>query len=191
MANRRWRWYLGLLVGLILIPPILWVLVVVVAPTGWAKGKVVAILESRSGRRVGLEGLSVRLLGGIRLTNLEIGSPHEVGTPWLKAADIRLDVGPFQMIRGRFRPTHVEVDGVDLRILRRADGTVELADLIQPVPVPAIPSSAEIPGRRIGSPCKSIMPTSPSSTIRLRRASISRMSRGRDTPKGLGSSSTR
>ena len=41
MANRRWRWYLGLLVGLILIPPLLWVLVVVVAaPTGWAKGKV-------------------------------------------------------------------------------------------------------------------------------------------------------
>ena len=54
-----------------------------------------------------LEGLSVRLLGGDRLTNLEIGVPHEVATPWLKAADIRLDVGPFQMIRGRFRPTRL------------------------------------------------------------------------------------
>ena len=137
MANRRWRWYLGLLVGLILTPPLLWLLVVAIAPTGWAKGKVVAILESRSGRRVSLEGLSVRLLGGIRLTNLKIGSPKDLGNPWLKAADIRLDIGPLQIVRGNLRPTRVDVDGVDLRVLRRADGTVELADLIQPISVPS------------------------------------------------------
>jgi uncharacterized protein involved in outer membrane biogenesis len=137
MANRRWRWYLGLLVGLILMPPLLWLLVVAIAPTGWAKGKVVGILESRSGRRVSLEGLSVRLFGGIRLTNLEIGSPNDLGNPWLKAADLRLDIGPFQIVRGNLRPTRVDVDGVDLRVLRRSDGTVELADLIQPISVPS------------------------------------------------------
>ena len=137
MANRRWRWYLGLLVGLILTPPLLWLLVVAIAPTGWAKGKVVAILEARSGRRVRLEGLSVRLMGGIRLTKLEIGSPKDLGSPWLKAADIRLDIGPLQIVRGHLRPTRVNVNGVDLRVLRRSDGTVELADLIQPIAVPS------------------------------------------------------
>ncbi len=136
MANRRWRWYLGLLVGLILIPPMLWLLVVAIAPTGWAKGKVVGILEYRSGRRVQLEGLSVRFLGGIRLTNLEIGSPRDLGNPWLKAAEVRLDIGPLQVARGNLRPSRVEVDGADLRVLRRADGSVELADLIQPISIP-------------------------------------------------------
>src|SRR5205814_7064692 len=76
MAFRRWRWYVRLLVGFFLIPPLLWLVVVLVAPTGWAKRHVVAVLESRSGRSVGLERLSVCPFGGIHLTNLEIGSRH-------------------------------------------------------------------------------------------------------------------
>ncbi len=119
MAIRRLRWYVWLLVGLILVPPLLWAAVVVIAPTGWAKAKLVAILESRSGRRVGLDGLSVRLLGGIQLTNLEIGSPQNLGDPWLKAADLRLDIGPLQILRGHLKPSRVDVDGIELRVLRR------------------------------------------------------------------------
>jgi uncharacterized protein involved in outer membrane biogenesis len=138
MAIRRLRWYVWLLIGVILVPPLLWVAVVVVAPTGWAKAKLVAILESRSGRRVGLEGLSVQLLGGIQLTNLEIGSPKDTGDPWLKAADLRMDIGPLQILQGRFQPSRVDVEGIELRVLRRADGSVELADLIRPVPAPAL-----------------------------------------------------
>ncbi len=144
MAIRRLRWYVWLLIGLILTPPLLWVAVVVVAPTGWAKAKLVAILESRSGRRVGLEGVSVRFLGGIELTNLEIGSPKDTGDPWLKAAEVRLDIGPLQILQGQLHPSRVDVDGLELRVLRHADGTVELADLIRPVPAPALLA----PGRR-------------------------------------------
>ena len=137
MAYRRWRWYMRLLVGLFLVPPLLWLLVVAITPTGWARGKVVAILESRSGRRVSLEGLSVRLLGGIRLHESRDRLAARLGDPWLKAADIRLDIGPLQIVRGNLRPTRVGVDGVDLRVLRRSDGTVELADLIRPIAVPS------------------------------------------------------
>ena len=136
MAFRRWRWYVRILCGLVLLPPLLWLLVVLIAPTGWARRQVVARLEARSGRRVALEGLSVGLLGGIRLVNLEIGSPQDTGDPWLKAADVRLDFGLFQMLGGHCKPGRVEVDGVELRVLRRADGTVELADLVRPVPAP-------------------------------------------------------
>jgi AsmA protein len=134
MAFRRWRWYVRLLAGLALIPLLLWLVVVAVAPTGWAKRQVVAVLESRSGRSVSLERLSVCPFGGIHLTNLEIGSPHDTNDPWLKAADLRLDLGLLEIFRGRLQPTRMEVDGVQLRVLRRLDGTVELADLIPPVP---------------------------------------------------------
>ena len=136
MAFRRWRWYVRIVCGLSLIPPLLWLLVVLVAPTGWARRQLVAQLEARSGRRVALEGLSVGLTGRIHLTNLRIGSPRDTGDAWLKAARIRLDFGLFQMLGGRCRPARLEADGVELRILRRGDGTVELADLIRPVPPP-------------------------------------------------------
>jgi AsmA protein len=117
-----------------LIPPLLWLAVVVLFPTGWARRQLVAAVQSRSGRRVQLDGLSVCLFGGIRLTNLEIGSPDDTNDPWLKTGDLRLDISLIQLLRGRIKPTRLEVNGVELRILRRGDGTVELADLLQPVP---------------------------------------------------------
>jgi uncharacterized protein involved in outer membrane biogenesis len=136
MAFRRWPWYVRILGGLALVPLLSWVLVIVVAPTGWARRQIVAQIEARSGRRVALDGLSVGPMGGIRLTNLQIGSPQDTGDPWLKAADVRLDFGLFQMLGGHCRPSRLVVDGVELRVLRRGDGTVELADLIRPVPPP-------------------------------------------------------
>jgi AsmA protein len=153
MSIRRWRWSVRLLVGLILIPVLLWLVVVVVAPTGWARRHVVAVLESRSGRCVGLDRLSVCPCGGIHLINLEIGSPQGRSDPWLKAADLRLDLSLLQILRGRLEPTRLEVDGVQLRILRRGDGALELADLIEPIREPArgtIPSrSSPLPADRV------------------------------------------
>ncbi len=133
MNLRRWRRYAWIAGGIAAIPPMLWILIVLVAPTGWARRQVVARLEARSGRRVALEGVSVGLFGGIHLKNLEIGSPKDTADPWLKAADIQLDFGPWRMLQGQCRPSRVDVDGVELRVLRRADGSVELADLIRPV----------------------------------------------------------
>ena len=115
MASRRWRWYARILCGLALLPPLLWLLVVLVAPTGWARRQIVARLESRSGRRVTLDGVSVGLMGGIRLTNLQIGSPQGTTDPWLKAADIRLDFGLLEMLGGHCRPARLEVDSVEVR----------------------------------------------------------------------------
>ena len=149
MARRRWRWYVRIVCGLALVPLLLWLAVVLVAPTGWARRQIVARLEARSGRRVALDGVSVGLLGGIRLTNLEIGSPQEIGDPWLKAADVRLDFGLFRMLGGHCKPGRVDVDGVELRVLRRADGTVELADLIRPVPAPHATGSLPTPEDRV------------------------------------------
>jgi AsmA-like C-terminal region len=60
---------------------------------------------------------------------------------------VRLDVGLSQIVRGKLRPTRIDVDGVDLRVFRRADGTLELADLIRPVPVPAPRTAASASSR--------------------------------------------
>jgi hypothetical protein len=108
-----------------------------VAPTPWAKGRVIAALEARTGRSVRLESLAVAPLGGVRLSKLEIGSPGDVDDPWLKAATIRVDMGLARLMLGNSEPTAVEIDGVNLRVLRRADGSFELADFLLPDAEPA------------------------------------------------------
>jgi hypothetical protein len=132
MMSHRLRRYALLTFGVVLIPPLLWVTVVLVAPTSWAKNRVTSALAAATRRSVRLERLSVGFLGGIRLTNLEIGSPQSIDTPWLKAAALRMEFRFVDVLGGSLHPSSVEVDGANLRVLRRADGTLELADLILP-----------------------------------------------------------
>ncbi len=131
--HRMRRFALGL-IGLVLIPPLLWIGVVVVAQTGWARRHVISALEASSGRSVGLKGLSVPLFGGVELTGLAFGSPQNTEDPWLNADKIRLDIGLGQLLRGRLEPTAVVMHGGTIRVLRRADGSLELADFILPPP---------------------------------------------------------
>jgi AsmA-like C-terminal region len=132
MTNHRLRRYALCVFAVLLIPPLLWVGVVLIAPTDWAKRQIVAALEAGTRRSVRLERLSARWLGGVRLTNLEIGSPRNVGDPWLKAQNLELDVSFLDMLRGNLRPQSVEAHEVTLRALRRADGTVEIAEFLRP-----------------------------------------------------------
>lgn len=132
MKRRRICW-LGLMIptGLLLIPPLLWLGIVLVAPTNWARSHVIAALERASGRSVQLDDLDVCLNGGIELTGLKIGAPRSVGDPWLEAKRIQVDVSPWQLLWGKFEPTNLEADEATLRVLRRGDGSLELADLVR------------------------------------------------------------
>jgi len=134
MTFQRSRRYALVVLGIGLIPLFLWIGLLLIAPTGWARRQVIAALESRSGRSVRLDSLSIHLLGGLRLMNLSIGSPQNTGQPWLHAAEIRLDTGLSQLLRGKLKPSTVEVDRASLRVFRRRDGSLELADLIQSQP---------------------------------------------------------
>ena len=93
MKRRRFCW-LGVVIPLavLLTPPLLWVVVVLVAPTNWAKISRHFRTRAASGRSVRLENLSVCLGGGIELTNLEIGAPGAVSDPWLQAPRVQIDV---------------------------------------------------------------------------------------------------
>jgi len=132
MTFQRTRRYAIVVMLIGLFPLFLWIGLLLIAPTGWARGQVIAALETRSGRSVRLDSLSVHPLGGLRLANLSIGSPQNTKDPWLQAAEIRLDTGVSQLLRGKLKPSTVEVDHASLRVFRRRDGSLELADLIQP-----------------------------------------------------------
>jgi AsmA protein len=125
------------LLGFLLLPPLVWGLVLVLVPTEWARARVVARLGALTGRPVRLEALRVGLLGGIRLTHLEIGAPGSAHDPWLKVDEARTSISLLQLLSGRVGPSQILIDGLSLRILRRSDGTLELADLIPTEPRPA------------------------------------------------------
>ena len=91
---------------------------------------VIARLERASGRSVQLDNLAVCLNGGIELTGLKIGAPQSVGDPWLEAKRIQIDVSLWQLLWGKFEPTNFHADETLLRVLRRNDGSLELADLV-------------------------------------------------------------
>ena len=112
MTKRRLRRYALGLCAVLLIPPLLWVGVVVIAPTDWAKRHVVAALEAATERSVRLERCRCSWLGGVRLTNLEIGSPSHGDDPWLKAQDLELDISFLDLLRGNLRPRTVEGSGL-------------------------------------------------------------------------------
>ncbi len=131
MTFQRIRRYALVLLGIGLIPLVLWVGLLLVAPTAWAGARCSVHSSPRSGRSVRLDALSVDPLGGLRLSHLSFGSPQNTNDPWLQAAEIHLDTGLSQLLRGKIKPSTVEVDQASLRVFRRGDGSLELADLIQ------------------------------------------------------------
>ncbi|MFO0890296.1 MAG: AsmA-like C-terminal region-containing protein [Isosphaeraceae bacterium] len=132
MQCRRFR-RLALLAALVavLLPALLWVCFVLIVRTDWARGHVLSGLQRGTGRDVQLDRMDVCLRGNISLGNLRIASPRATADPWLRAERIEIDVSPLQLLCGRFEPSRLEVDGASLRVLRRADGSLELAELVE------------------------------------------------------------
>ena len=131
MKCRWFRRLLLILVGITLTPLLIWSLVVVVAPTNWARSRVIAALERSSGRSVDLSRLTLCFGGGLDLEALRIGAPGSKADPWLTAEKVHLDLGVFRLLCGRLDATSLDVDGLEMRVRRRADGTFELADLVR------------------------------------------------------------
>ncbi len=132
VKGRRICW-LGMAVplGFVLTPPLLWLLIVLVAPTNWARSHLTTRIERASGRRVQIDGLDVCLNGGITLRGLKIGAPGSVGDPWLDVRRLQMDVSPWELLWGHCEPANVTVEAATLRVLRRDDGSLELADLVR------------------------------------------------------------
>ncbi|SIO12158.1 AsmA protein [Singulisphaera sp. GP187] len=118
----------------LLIPPLFWATVLAVTPTEWARTRILALIEEETGRPIRLGGLKLGVCGGVYLRDLEIGTTGSTTDPWFKAASARIDVSVLQLLAGHLEPSKIEVSGLALRVLRRDDGTLELADLLMRAP---------------------------------------------------------
>jgi AsmA protein len=117
--------------GIALLPVVAWIAIVLAAPTEWARVRLATVLEHASGRSVGLESLSICLGGGVDMVNLKIGAPGGLADPWLEAGRVHLDLSLLRLLFGAFDATDLEVEHARLRVLRRQDGSLELADLVR------------------------------------------------------------
>jgi AsmA-like C-terminal region len=116
----------------LLLPPAMWALLLAIVPTEWARERLVARLSQATGKKVRLGGLRMGVLGGLRLQDLEIGEPDVVNDAWLRVADLRINLHLVNILFGHCTPSRAEAEGVNLRIHRLADGTLEFGSLLKP-----------------------------------------------------------
>jgi AsmA-like C-terminal region len=116
--------------GALAVPAILWGGLLVLVPTECARSKIVDALSKASGRTVRLSAVRLGVLGGVRLEGLELAEPAQPEDPWLKADRLDLDLSFLQLVSGQFAPREIRVDGLAVRVHRRADGSLEFGDLI-------------------------------------------------------------
>jgi len=141
---------LRLLAGVALVPPLLWLAVLLLLPMGWARDRAVAALKEATGHEVRLAKVRLRAWGGVELRGLEVAAPASPEDPWLVVRSLSVDVRLADLVRGRVEPTACRASGVSLRVRRDASGRLECADLLRsgeasPGTPPADPVSDDAP----------------------------------------------
>ncbi len=130
----RRRHLLGLL-AIVLGPPLAWAALVGVCPTEWARRRVEARLEAATGLPARVGALRLGALGGVRLESVALGRPNaDDGDPALRVASARVDLSLARLAWGDLEASELRVEGADLRVIRDAEGRLNLADLLAPRP---------------------------------------------------------
>jgi hypothetical protein len=124
------RRVVSLLVAIPLVPAALWSLVLMIAPTDWARARLVRELEAVTGRKVAIGSIHLGPLGNLRINDVSVAEPATPGDPWLTVGEARLDVHLVQLLTSCCKAKEIAVDRLDLRIHRRGDGTLEFAGLL-------------------------------------------------------------
>ena len=105
----------------------LWSLAVLAMPTAWVRDRLVATLRRETGRPVSIARVRLRPLGGLAIDELRLGPAD---APWLRIDALSMDLDLLALCRGKVEPSLLEARGLDLRLRRRADGSLELGDLL-------------------------------------------------------------
>lgn len=142
MLRPRFR-RLWLLLALPLVPVICWLGLLAVVPTEWARARIAAQLAESTGRPVRIGTVRLGLTGALTFQDLTIAEKATAADPWLRVAQASVDVHLVQLLSGCCQPTEIDVDGVALRILRRADGTLEFGELLAGSDPKAKPSDSD------------------------------------------------
>lgn len=139
--SRRRKW-IGRIAAIVAAPPALWVLLVTLGPTDWARARLERRVAEATGRRVAIGKLELGLLGDVRLRDLRIMErAADAPEPCFQVDAMRLDLHLLQLLKGESGATEILADGVQFRVTRDADGDFNLADLLQrspdqPAPAP-------------------------------------------------------
>jgi hypothetical protein len=141
--RRRWPW-----LALPLFPFLAWGVILAVVPTDWARARLVDRLTRATGKSIRIGSLKLGALGDLRIIDLSIAENQSTSDPWLKVAEARIDVHLGQMLTGHCEPSEIQVTGSWLRIWRKADGTVELLDLLRDG---SKPTKGRVPGPSTGT----------------------------------------
>jgi AsmA protein len=142
---------------------VFWAVVLALVPTECTRLKIADRLSKATGRTVKLGKIRVGFLAGVHLGDLQIGAPTSGDDPWLSIDEASLDVCLLQLLLGRINPSQIDVNGARLRVLRRTDGSLELADLVQGLPLERSSSGSSDDGQSSAAS---------DFTIRVRNASI-------------------
>ena len=113
------------------VPLLLWVGLICLAPTDWARSRMIRELETATGRKVSIGSIRLGPLGNLRVRDVQVAEIDNFEDPWMKIAEARLDLHLFQLVAGCCKTTNIDVEGLDLRVHRRSDGTLEFADLLK------------------------------------------------------------
>lgn len=125
----RWIW-----LALLGAPGSVWVLVVLLTPTGWVKARLAARLEAETGRAVAIGSVHLGWLGGLKIVDLSLAERSNPADPWLRVGETAIDVAPVRVLLGCCRPGAISIDRAEVRIWRRSDGQFEFGDLAQGCP---------------------------------------------------------
>ena len=122
----RCKWFWLTMLG---VPSLVWVFVVLVTPTGWARSRLTARIEAATGRVVRIGSVRLGLLGDLKILDLSLAEPSDPANPWLLVGETAINVNPLRVLMGCCEPTTVAVDQAQVRVWRRADGGFEFGDL--------------------------------------------------------------
>ena len=164
--GRRLKVLGGVLCG----PMLLWVVLLLIIPTDWARRRLVGRLEAATGQSVRIGKVSLGLSGRLQVRDVALATRETPDDPWLQAGSASLDLHLFQVIFGCCRTAEVEVTEMKARVLRRADGTFEFAEFLT-----APPSSQATPTSDVTSG------SSPSVKLSIRDSSLLVIDRGADS----------
>ena len=128
---KRLRRVFRCVLGALIAGPIVLTLILQIAPTGWARRRIEAELSRLTGCKATLGGFQFGILGEIRLTDLEIVDFDPGSIPWTHLDRASIHICLADLVRGRFDPYKVEIDGFLVRLERRSDGTCRLSDIIE------------------------------------------------------------
>ena len=122
----RCKWFWLTMLG---VPSLVWVAIVLVTPTGWARSRLTTRIEAATGRVVRIGSVRLGFLGDLKINDLSLAEPSDPGNPWLQVGLTSINVNPLRVMMGCCEPTHVAIDQAQVRVWRHKSGEFEFGNL--------------------------------------------------------------